>query len=230
MRTGYTQRGRNVRFEGPIGIGSQFELREDYFSFAYLHMFRRKELFCRGEDGSDSEPEPEKEDTDSKEPENQAAKDDADKVPTEVAGDKGEAESKDEKKTGNKFPYVMETAQEKFYEGVYFQRITTVGKLRFLVVCQLALLWLLGYEAFNSQDTREAFDTPPASVDIVITRFFCAIFLHISLQDETKQGLAMMKYAMNHPWKFRSWRGAFGVGLAQTFVVMSVEIVNLVIL
>ena len=40
----------------------------------------------------------------------------------------------------------------------------------------------------------------------------------------------MMKYALNHPWKFRDWRAAFSVGLSQTIVVMSVEFVNLLIL
>lgn len=40
----------------------------------------------------------------------------------------------------------------------------------------------------------------------------------------------MMKYALNHPWKFRDWRAAYSIGLSQTIVVMSVEAVNLLIL
>ena len=39
-----------------------------------------------------------------------------------------------------------------------------------------------------------------------------------------------MKFAANHPWKFRSWWVAFLIGFAQMFMVVSVEIVNLVIL
>ena len=40
----------------------------------------------------------------------------------------------------------------------------------------------------------------------------------------------MMKYSMNHPWKFRSWHNAYQVGLCQLLVVLSVEISNLAIL
>lgn len=40
----------------------------------------------------------------------------------------------------------------------------------------------------------------------------------------------MMKYAANHPWKFRSWRQAYLVGFFQATVLITVEGVNLVIL
>ena len=40
----------------------------------------------------------------------------------------------------------------------------------------------------------------------------------------------MMKYSVNHPWKFESYIEAFWVGFMQTFVVLSVELVNLVVL
>ena len=39
-----------------------------------------------------------------------------------------------------------------------------------------------------------------------------------------------MKYAMNHPWKFNSWFGAYLVGLSQMTVLFSVEFVNLAVL
>ena len=39
-----------------------------------------------------------------------------------------------------------------------------------------------------------------------------------------------MKYANNHPWKFRDWKAAFGVGFMQFFAVVTVEVVNLMTL
>ena len=36
-----------------------------------------------------------------------------------------------------------------------------------------------------------------------------------------------MKYAMNHPWKFKSWSQAFRVGLLQMTVVLGLEIVKI---
>lgn len=37
----------------------------------------------------------------------------------------------------------------------------------------------------------------------------------------------MMKYAVNHPWKFVNYRHAFFSGFLQTVIVVGVEIVNL---
>lgn len=39
-----------------------------------------------------------------------------------------------------------------------------------------------------------------------------------------------MKYAVNHSWKFRKWRRAYMVGFCQTFVLITCEAVNLILL
>jgi len=83
--------------------------------------------------------------------------------------------------------------------------MSVTGKFRFLFLCQLMLTWFLAIEAFTDTCQQDNFSTNPNGVTIVLARFMCAIFLHITLVDKTKQGLAMMKYAMNHPWKFRKW-------------------------
>ena len=102
--------------------------------------------------------------------------------------------------------------------------------MRFLVVCQLVLLGLLAYEAFLTEDMKDKFAKPPPSVNIVLCRFLCAIFLHISLADELNQALVLMKYALNHPWKFDNWYNGYSVGLHQLFVLVFVEFVNLAVL
>lgn len=63
-----------------------------------------------------------------------------------------------------------------------------------------------------------------------MARFLCAVFLHISLNGETTQGLMLMKYANNHPWRFVDWKTAFLIGFSQFAMVITVEFVNLVIL
>ncbi len=40
----------------------------------------------------------------------------------------------------------------------------------------------------------------------------------------------MMKYALNHHWKFDSWLTAFLVGFFQMLVLISVELVNMTVL
>lgn len=58
-------------------------------------------------------------------------------------------------------------------------------------------------------------------------RFVCAVFMHITLSDELRQSFDTMKYALNHPWKFRSWSMAYRVGLSQMLIVISLEVVNM---
>jgi len=71
-----------------------------------------------------------------------------------------------------------------FYKDFGSYRKSLTGKWRFLVLCQLLLVWFLGYEAFTSADTVEAFKTPASAGSIVLARFLCAIVLHITLTDE----------------------------------------------
>ena len=110
----------------------------------------------------------------------------------------------------------------------YRQKIT--GKTRFLALCQLILLGLLGYEALLTKEMRDKYATPPPSVNIVLCRFICAIFLHIAMADELNQGLTFMKYALNHSWKFERWFAAYSAGMGQMFVLVMVEFVNLAVL
>ena len=43
----------------------------------------------------------------------------------------------------------------------------------------------------------------PPTYWVVISRFICGIVLHMQLQDELKQGLSKMKFAVNHSYKFK---------------------------
>ena len=58
------------------------------------------------------------------------------------------------------------------------------GKWRFMFLCQIILIWFLGYESVTSDDTVENFKKPASDGSIVLARFLCAIILHITLTDE----------------------------------------------
>ena len=45
----------------------------------------------------------------------------------------------------------------------------------------------------------------PGPTDVILCRFIAALFLHFLLLDEYEQGLKIMKYSLNHHWKFDSW-------------------------
>ena len=74
------------------------------------------------------------------------------------------------------------------------------------------------------------YKTPPANMGIVLIRFLCAVFMHITLIGEFEQGMKMMKFANNHWWLFRTWWLAFLVGFVQAFVIISVESINMLTL
>ena len=40
----------------------------------------------------------------------------------------------------------------------------------------------------------------------------------------------LMKYSINHPYKFKAWFNAFMVGLCQMIALVSVELVNVAVL
>ena len=58
----------------------------------------------------------------------------------------------------------------------------------------------------------------------------CAIFLHVILDSEIKQGFAMMKFANNHWWLFTNWIFAYLTGFFQMIIVVSLELINLALL
>ena len=97
-------------------------------------------------------------------------------------------------------------------------------------MCQLFLLICLGLQTRYDEKLFVQFKETPEMHRTILCRFLCAVFLHITLSDEIKQGFVMMKFALNHDWKFEQWWRAFLVGFLQSMVGLSVEIVNLILL
>lgn len=115
-------------------------------------------------------------------------------------------------------------AKEEWYDLDEKAMGRMVNNKRFLVICQLLLIWFLCGEAY-SYDLVYLYKAPPTAINIVMCRFLCAVFMHIILSNELAQSFHTMKYALNHPWKFYSWSSAYGVGLQQMLVVLSLEAV-----
>ena len=64
----------------------------------------------------------------------------------------------------------------------------------------------------------------------MLSRWICALYLHISQSEEVETAFQMMKYTLNHPWKFENWWAAFNVGLFQFGVLVLVEFVSMMVL
>ena len=62
---------------------------------------------------------------------------------------------------------------------------------------------------------------------LVIIRSILGMFMHFLIDTDLVQGLDMMKYALNHPWKFRRWYMAFLIGLTQFGMAIMTEYVSI---
>lgn len=61
-------------------------------------------------------------------------------------------------------------------------------------------------------------------------RFSCATILHLSLVDEIGIGLEMMKYSINHSYKFFDYKAAYFSGLLSLVSSLIVEIANIFVI
>ena len=87
-----------------------------------------------------------------------------------------------------------------------------MSRLMLLIISQICLINFIFVEALNEKETIDAFKKYPRDSQVVLARFFCAIILHISMSDKLKQAFNLMKYALNHIWKFENWKVAFFIG------------------
>ena len=106
-----------------------------------------------------------------------------------------------------------------------------MSRFRFLILSQISMAVFLYYQVFNpSIETAGSFDEPPPEIIVVLSRWICALFLHISMRDEADIGFKIMKFSINHPWKFDNWWSAFCVGLLQYIIIIMVEFVSMMVL
>lgn len=54
--------------------------------------------------------------------------------------------------------------------------------------------------------------------------------LHIMINDEIFNGLKMIKYSVNHPWKFSNTKMAFAAGLLQVGAMILISIINFLVI
>ena len=105
-------------------------------------------------------------------------------------------------------------------------RNSMLNKFVFLIISQMCLITFLWIYVFNDS----SFKTPENDIAVVISRFICGFFLHISQEDEIKAAFKMMKYTTNHPWKFEHWFVAFLTNFMQAVVLILLEAVCIAVL
>ena len=111
-------------------------------------------------------------------------------------------------------------------------RTKILNKFFFLIISQVSLVSFLFFWAFDPdrEGADGTFKDTPPSISVVISRFLCCFYLHVSQEDEVKTAFRMLKYSTNHPWKFEHWHMAFMANFVQIVVLMLVEILCIAIL
>ena len=145
--------------------------------------------------------------------------------------DSSSDESKSPRSSSSKEKKLAKSNQDLLWKASFRNtRSNATGMLFFIVLTQLLIITFLFLEVFNDPFSRGAHIERPRDLQVVLTRFICAIFLHLTIVDGLSESFRMMKFAMNHHWRFKNWVAAFFVGFLEMVVLFLVESINIVIL
>jgi hypothetical protein len=75
-----------------------------------------------------------------------------------------------------------------------------------------------------TEDLRTLNEIP--SVEVLLTRFACALALHMYMQSEWASGMGNMKLAISHSYRFSNPTEAFLIGLLQVMSAALIEVAN----
>ena len=68
----------------------------------------------------------------------------------------------------------------------------------------------------------------PPAVEIGFIRFIASMIFHVIINDEIFNGMKMIKYSVNHPWKFSNPQMAFLAGFLQVTSMVLISVINYV--
>ena len=74
-------------------------------------------------------------------------------------------------------------------------------------------------------DDKFKFEEAP-ELKVGLTRFICGIIMHMQCNEEFANGMLIMKYAINHHWKFSNYRMAFLPGFLQVLSMTLITFIN----
>lgn len=146
-------------------------------------------------------------------------------MPTKAQYDDFVAKFKKEK------PTEEEKAYQQFIEQFSSSKNSLMPILIFCVILQFVLYWLL-YTNFTEDEwelNEIILDLP--KMYIGACRGMVGMVLHIIIDQDFKQSLQLMKYALNHHWKFRrAGYAAFCVAFIQLTVAIITEFISITII
>ena len=105
-------------------------------------------------------------------------------------------------------------------KNAYFSQLMAVW------LFQMSFVLIIILDAY--QQGRLKF-SPPKDTKIAFSRFIAGMIMQTWVDEEIRNGIKMMKYSVNHWWKFKYHRTAFTTGLLQYSALTSIAIVNYIV-
>lgn len=93
-----------------------------------------------------------------------------------------------------------------------------------LQLCLIFLIWRVAIEDPNFKIFI------PESIDILCTRFLASMLMHFNVEKDIRNGISMMKYAVNHYNNFENIHAAFLISFMLAFNSFLVEITVVMVL
>ena len=112
-------------------------------------------------------------------------------------------------------------SKESVEERNSFQTSRELKGVLTVFIIQIITCWFL-YK-YTEYETVEIVDTA-IKPEIGIVRLFVGLVTHILLTEAMTGGIEMMKFAVNHPWKFVDFKLACLTGLLQVIAVVCTEL------
>ena len=94
----------------------------------------------------------------------------------------------------------IETPKE--FSARLVRKSSVLGSVLVLFAMQMVLVYLVLLEVITDPPEEGVWQTMPNDTLLVVSKFVCGIVLHVFLSGELDQGYMLMKYSVNHPWKF----------------------------
>lgn len=115
---------------------------------------------------------------------------------------------------------------QRLYEIKKQKRLNIFTHVVLTFVLQMTLIMMTFYELVNNCQYSQII-IGPVGTFIMFARFICATILHLSLIEEVSIGLNMMKFAVNHNYKFERFALAWCSGFFQSMAAMMTELANI---
>ena len=96
---------------------------------------------------------------------------------------------------------------------------------------QMSLTFMILYYAIYGIDGEDGFSLyTPKDTMLICVRYIASLMMHLNVEKDVRNGISMMKYAVNHPQNFTNLPVAFLTAFFHTINNLTIEICVILVL